>query len=191
MQNDDDFLTRLSLQAHRLEVIFLRVIDGFVEREVDTPKPPAVRQRQRKITAALLGLPSADLDTFALGEAIASRTEHAREGRETVIPVVIASDEKQLTFGGLPFLQLERGIVGFDAARAVFFDGGVGIGHVAAHDHDIAGGQHEVGCFVSLIRILQRNRRLSHQIGHRVCRLEAIAKIGDKVDLQRVIGIER
>ena len=128
-------------------------------------------------------MPAADLLAEALAVAVARGAEHAGEGDEAVVPVVIAGDEEQLA---LRRIRLECQIVGRDAAILILFDGGIGVGEVAAEDQDIAGRQPPL----RLAQSLDGHVRGSHQIGHRVGRLKAIAEVGDEIDPEAAAVVE-
>ena len=106
------------------KVIELGVVAGVSQRQVGAPQPPIVGHLEREIATSLVAAPAADLLAKAACVAIASRAEDAREGGETVIPVMIAGDVEELA---LRLVGAERHVIGRQAALGIFLDRGIGV----------------------------------------------------------------
>src|SRR5262249_42405413 len=155
------------LRHDLLEVVQLPDVDLVAERDVDAPYPPVVGKAEGEVATLLSASPAAD------GGGVVA--ELRGEGRESVVPVVIAGDEEQFPLGlGLEAIGGERPIVGVEAAPAVLLDGGVGIGEIAAEDEDLPGRQR-------LVLTLYLEAIGRQQAGHGIGGLEAVAEIGDEV----------
>ncbi len=80
-RTEDDLVAFLHAGQGRAEVVELWRVDVAAELGVDGNEPPAVREFDREVAAALLGFPAAD---------VALLGEDAQERRQAVVPVVVA-----------------------------------------------------------------------------------------------------
>ena len=165
-----DELGRLATPRRPLaEEVELGLVDEHVELDVDAPQPPAVRQLDREVAAALAGAPAADPAVLA---------EQAQEPGEPVVPVVVAGDG---VHGGVvahrpgqcgPERPLEPVLVVLGAGARVHL--------VAAEHQDVAAGQRRC----STPSMPTPSDRRASVWRHRHRRLEAVAGVGHVVDPQ-------
>jgi len=147
------------------EVRLLRRVDARVERDVDSPQPPAIRQLRGKVAAALHEPPAAEK---------AALTEFAHEVGESVIPIVIAGNREQ-TGRRVPRGGGKRAAEGKSQLPAVAVAGRCRVDEISAEDDDLRRRKR-----VRAAPDLQFRRREQH--GGRIGRVPGIADVRDEVD---------
>jgi hypothetical protein len=156
------------------EVLDLRHVEVALQLAVAAHQPPAVRQLQHEVAAALARPPA--------GEAPAAdvRAEQPRERRQAVVPVVVAwhgVDVRPLRRHGVA----EGGGIRRDQPALVFLTARRRIHLVAAEHQHVAARQRDRPA-----RAVHQQRRLGHRVGDGVGRIEAVAGVAREVDPQLV-----
>ncbi|MCY1238425.1 hypothetical protein D9M72_511630 [compost metagenome] len=169
---EDDGIAGPQPGGHRVvEVVQLRFVDVLAQLAVQPHEPPAgrvipARQPEREVAARLDGPPAADVPLPG---------EEPDEGRQAVVPVMVAGKRQQHAVPAGGAATGQRGPV--RPHHAVFVGGGRG------HRIHLVAAQHQYFAAAQFMPVHQQ-RLFGQQRRHRVGGIKAVAEVGREIQPQ-------